>query len=266
MALIRKVDQTPSAFPALALIRRILDKERTLSFTLRHNLAMLQYEPAWTFEHSIECGVSAEFAWIFWTNVSNWTLDTDVESIEIDGPFAAGAQGFTSSKSSGRVEWRVTEVQAGKAVIEFPCQARWADLSGPSKMPTGAPELRSVAHCTVTGPTPSPKPSDRVLRRVSPQACESSARRWNTRLGRVSRQYPASDGIRESRLRSRRKVTDGCPTTGALSDNTFLMPCFRGALRQSGSGRLSEPVTIMRSLRQRLRVNPPSRVSVVPEL
>jgi len=81
---------------------------------------MLQYEPAWTFEHSIECGVSAEFAWIFWTNVSNWTLDTDVESIEIDGPFAAGAQGFTSSKSSGRVEWRVTEVQAGKAVIEFP--------------------------------------------------------------------------------------------------------------------------------------------------
>jgi hypothetical protein len=57
-------------------------------------------------------------AWIFWTNVSNWALDTDVESIGIDGPFAAGAGGFTNSKSSGLVEWRVTEVQTGKAVIE----------------------------------------------------------------------------------------------------------------------------------------------------
>jgi hypothetical protein len=81
---------------------------------------MLQYEPAWTFEHSIDCGVTAGFAWTFWTNVSNWALDADVESIEIDGPFAAGTQGFTNSKSSGRVEWRIVEVQTGRAVIEFP--------------------------------------------------------------------------------------------------------------------------------------------------
>jgi hypothetical protein len=39
---------------------------------------------------------------------------------EIDGAFTAGARGFTNSKSSGRVEWRVAEVQAGRAVIEFP--------------------------------------------------------------------------------------------------------------------------------------------------
>jgi hypothetical protein len=81
---------------------------------------MLQYEPAWTFEHSIDCGVTAGFAWNFWTNVSNWALDPDVESIEIDGPFAAGTQGFTNSKSSGRVEWRIVEAQTGRAVIEFP--------------------------------------------------------------------------------------------------------------------------------------------------
>jgi hypothetical protein len=64
--------------------------------------------------------VTAGFAWKFWTNVSNWALDADVESIEIDGPFAAGTQGFTNSKSSGRVEWRIVEVQTGRAVIEFP--------------------------------------------------------------------------------------------------------------------------------------------------
>lgn len=75
---------------------------------------------AWRFEHSIDCGVSANVAWAFWTNVSNWSLDSDVESIEIDGSFAAGAHGTTNSKSFGRIEWRITEVQPGRAVIEFP--------------------------------------------------------------------------------------------------------------------------------------------------
>jgi len=81
---------------------------------------MLPYKHAWTFEHSIDCAVAPAFAWSFWTNVSHWALDADVESIEIDGPFSAGARGFTNSKSSGRVEWRIAEVQAGRAVIEFP--------------------------------------------------------------------------------------------------------------------------------------------------
>jgi hypothetical protein len=81
---------------------------------------MPQDPPAWTFEHSVDCGVSAEFAWGFWTNVRNWAMDADVESIEIDGPFAAGSRGITNSKSSGRIEWRIAEVQPGRAVIEFP--------------------------------------------------------------------------------------------------------------------------------------------------
>ncbi|MBZ5607393.1 MAG: SRPBCC family protein [Acidobacteriia bacterium] len=81
---------------------------------------MLPDKNAWTFEHSVDCGVPAEFAWNFWTNVSNWALDPDVESVEIDGPFTAGARGFTNSRSSGRVEWRIVEAQPGKAVIEFP--------------------------------------------------------------------------------------------------------------------------------------------------
>ena len=75
---------------------------------------------AWTFEHSVDCAVTPDFAWNFWTNVSNWSLDADVDSIEIDGPFAAGARGFTNSKSSGRVDWRIAEVESGRAVIEFP--------------------------------------------------------------------------------------------------------------------------------------------------
>ena len=77
-------------------------------------------EPAWAFEHWLDCAVSLDFAWEFWTDVKNWALDSDVESVEIDGPFTAGARGFTNSKSSGRIEWRIAEVGEGRAAIEFP--------------------------------------------------------------------------------------------------------------------------------------------------
>jgi hypothetical protein len=75
---------------------------------------------AWVFEHSVVCPVTVEFAWNFWTDVRNWALDVDVESVEIDGPFAAGTRGLTNSKSSGQVEWRIVEARIGRAVIEFP--------------------------------------------------------------------------------------------------------------------------------------------------
>ena len=74
----------------------------------------------WVFEHSVECNVPLEFAWAFWTDVQNWALDADVESLQIDGPFAAGSHGITYSKSSGRIEWRIAEVEGERAVIEFP--------------------------------------------------------------------------------------------------------------------------------------------------
>ena len=83
-------------------------------------MATVQDEPAWTYEHSADCEVTVEFAWNFWTNVKNWALDADIESVELDGPFAAGARGFTNSKSSGRIEWRLVEVRVGRAAIEFP--------------------------------------------------------------------------------------------------------------------------------------------------
>ena len=39
---------------------------------------------------TVDCEVTVEFAWDFWTNVKNWILDPDVEAVEIDGPFAPG--------------------------------------------------------------------------------------------------------------------------------------------------------------------------------
>ncbi|HYP13095.1 MAG TPA: hypothetical protein VEQ63_04165 [Bryobacteraceae bacterium] len=67
----------------------------------------------------MDCPVSHLFAWSFWTEVHNWTLDADIEAVELSGPFAPGALGVTQSKTSGRVEWRVAEAQPGRAVLEF---------------------------------------------------------------------------------------------------------------------------------------------------
>jgi hypothetical protein len=98
-------------------------------------------QEAWAFEHSIECGVSKDFAWTFWTNPSNWALDTDVDSVELYGPFAPGSQGVTQSKSSGRIEWRIADVQPGRAVLEFPAPGALAtfiwtfdDLNGRTRI------------------------------------------------------------------------------------------------------------------------------------
>lgn len=52
--------------------------------------------------------------------LDNWSLDADVDSVELYRPFAAGSRGVTQSKSSGRIEWRIAEIQPGRAVLEFP--------------------------------------------------------------------------------------------------------------------------------------------------
>ena len=72
------------------------------------------------FAHSSACHAPRQFAWDFWTDVANWAIDTDVESIELDGPFAAGARGVTHSKSSGRIAWRLARVDSWGATIECP--------------------------------------------------------------------------------------------------------------------------------------------------
>jgi hypothetical protein len=38
---------------------------------------------AWQLEHAVEVGVSAPFAWNFWTNVSNW--DDPPASLVLEG-------------------------------------------------------------------------------------------------------------------------------------------------------------------------------------
>ena len=106
-------------------------------------------EYAWEFEHSVVCGVTVPFAWGFWTDVRNWALDADVESIEMDGPFAAGTSGFTQSKSSGRVDWRIAEAGKGRAVIEFPLPGALGRFVWTFEDTGGG--TRITQHCTLQG-------------------------------------------------------------------------------------------------------------------
>ena len=110
---------------------------------------MLQDQPAWAFEFSVDCAVTVEFAWDFWTNVKNWAIDSDVESVEIDGPFAAGTRGRTNSKSSGRIEWRIAEVHPGRAVIEFPLSGATGRFVWTFEARDGG--TRMTQHCTLEG-------------------------------------------------------------------------------------------------------------------
>jgi hypothetical protein len=84
--------------------------------------------PVWRFEFSIECAVSRDFAWSFWTDVRNWALDADVESVTLEGEFVAGASGHTISRSSGPIDWRIAEVEPGRAVLEFPAPGALASF------------------------------------------------------------------------------------------------------------------------------------------
>ncbi len=73
---------------------------------------------AWHLEHSIEVGVSAAFAWSFWTDVNNW--NDPPAQFELDGPFAVGSRGRTSIPGREPLHWRISEMRSGDlAAIEM---------------------------------------------------------------------------------------------------------------------------------------------------
>jgi hypothetical protein len=76
---------------------------------------------SWSFKHSAEVKVNREYAWDFWTSVENWTLDSAVEWVALDGPFQAGVKGTTKTTDSQLVRWEIVSVNPGeRAVIEIP--------------------------------------------------------------------------------------------------------------------------------------------------
>jgi hypothetical protein len=72
----------------------------------------------WKYAHSVECRVSRDFAWQFWTNVDNWAaVDQGIDSVKLDGPFAAGSRGITKSGNQPPIDWQLIEVEDRKSAI-----------------------------------------------------------------------------------------------------------------------------------------------------
>ena len=75
-------------------------------------------EPAWDFQHSVECKASREFAWSYWTNIANWG-DPPTE-FEMDGPFDVGSR-LTTILPGQKLHSVIRDVKAGHgATIEMP--------------------------------------------------------------------------------------------------------------------------------------------------
>jgi hypothetical protein len=73
---------------------------------------------SYEFEHSVKCPVSRDFAWQFWSNVENWAaVDPGVESVKLDGEFAAGTKGLTKPRGAPETEWQLLEVEDGQSVV-----------------------------------------------------------------------------------------------------------------------------------------------------
>jgi hypothetical protein len=63
---------------------------------------------AWEMTHSVETEASQDFAWAYWTNVTNW--DDPPARFELDGPFAAGSRGTTHLPGQEPLRWLIREV------------------------------------------------------------------------------------------------------------------------------------------------------------
>lgn len=72
----------------------------------------------WSFEFTVDCAASREFAWRFWTDVRNWpVVDPSVESVTLDGPFRSGACGTTKPRGADTVHWQLADVQEGHSAV-----------------------------------------------------------------------------------------------------------------------------------------------------
>jgi hypothetical protein len=74
-------------------------------------------QPAWTFQHSIECNTSRGFAWAYWTDIANWS--DGPAKFELDGPFDVGSQ-LTTTLPGQTLHSVIRHVDPGRrATIEM---------------------------------------------------------------------------------------------------------------------------------------------------
>ena len=74
-------------------------------------------EPAWQFQHSVDCNTPRQFAWDYWTNIANW--NDPPARFHLDGPFDVGSQ-LTTSLPGQTLRSVIRDVIADReAIIEM---------------------------------------------------------------------------------------------------------------------------------------------------
>ncbi|MBT2231146.1 hypothetical protein [Nonomuraea sp. NEAU-A123] len=73
----------------------------------------------WTYEHSIETDAMPEAIWRLWADVESWgAWNADIESIQISGPFAAGAEIVMTPAGQDPVRLRVAEATVDELFVD----------------------------------------------------------------------------------------------------------------------------------------------------
>lgn len=73
----------------------------------------------WTYEHSVETDAMPGAIWRLWADVESWgAWNADIESIQISGPFAAGAEIVMTPAGQDPVRLRVAEATVDELFVD----------------------------------------------------------------------------------------------------------------------------------------------------
>jgi hypothetical protein len=107
----------------------------------------------WSCEHAAEADVSAPAIWRIWADVENWgEWNADIESIGIEGPFAAGSTITMTPRGSDPVLLRIATAEPDEEFVDV------ADLGGALVTtahriePLDGGRVRVVYRTEITGP------------------------------------------------------------------------------------------------------------------
>jgi len=73
----------------------------------------------WDYETSIETDARIERIWSIWADVENWgTWNSDIEKIEINGPFAVGSEIVMTPAGQDPVHLRIADLVEGRRFVD----------------------------------------------------------------------------------------------------------------------------------------------------
>jgi len=73
----------------------------------------------WSFSHTEHTAGSRDDVWRLWSDVASWpTWDAGVETVALDGPFAAGTTGRLKPAGSKPVGIRLLEARPGEGFVD----------------------------------------------------------------------------------------------------------------------------------------------------